>query len=70
MTPSAKLLKRAIIPDTVKLIGDGAFNGILIWHMLPVIWRIGDNVFSNCRNLDEIIIPESVKEIGCNVLWL
>jgi hypothetical protein len=72
-----KLLKRAIIPDTVKLIGDGAFNECtdLAYVKLPCdLERIGDNVFSNCRNLDEIIIPESVKEIGyeafygCNVL--
>jgi len=67
-----KQLRRVIIPDTVEIVGDGAFNECtdLIYVKLPSnLERINDNVFSNCRNLDEVVIPDSVIEIGYEAFY-
>lgn len=61
------------LPNTVKYIGDGAFNncsGLTNTNfVLPdSVKYIGDSAFYNCSGLskDVLIIPDSVKSIGSN----
>ena len=57
----------AIIPNTVSIIGDKAFEGCsgLVSVTIPTsVTRIGNLAFRNCSSLKEISIPDSVKSIG------
>lgn len=56
-----------LVPDTVTVIGDGAFKGQknIISITLPEnISSIGHYAFSGCRSLTSIEIPEKVTTIG------
>ena len=56
-----------LVPDEVKVIGDGAFkkNKLLISITLPEhLSAIGHYAFKKCINLTSIEIPESVTVIG------
>ena len=56
-----------IIPDSVTLIGGGAFKGCtgLTHVVIPdSVTKIGSEAFYYCTNLSDVIIPDSVTEIG------
>ena len=57
-----------IIPDEIKVIGDGAFNGNADVKSVEIrngtLTKIGDRAFENCTGLKKIILPYSVKNIG------
>ncbi|MDR2599417.1 MAG: leucine-rich repeat domain-containing protein [Oscillospiraceae bacterium] len=58
------------IPDSVAIIMDDAFHGIeslLSVDLGNGVIEIGNGVFSECINLTNIIIPESVAHIGAGV---
>lgn len=64
-----KELKRIMLPDTVTVIGEGAFNSC--WELEQVnipegVTAIGAHAFGACRSLKELNIPGSVKIIGNN----
>lgn len=55
------------IPDTVKVIGEGAFadNGAIYTVNIPsTVEKISYAAFSGCNHLAKINIPDSVEEIG------
>lgn len=54
------------IPDTVKIIGKGAFQSLSIESVVipNSVTHIGSYAFSYCTNLKEIAIPNSVTSIG------
>lgn len=57
----------AVIPDSVKVIGNYAFSGLknISYYKIPKnISRLGEGSFSNNKNLRLIEIPLSVKDIG------
>ncbi|MGN0528820.1 MAG: fibronectin type III domain-containing protein [Eubacterium sp.] len=58
--------KNVSIPNTVKNIGESAFNssGITSISIPSGVEGIGDNAFSNCDLLTSVTIPGSVKKIG------
>ena len=66
-----------VIPNTVKAIGDGAFdlNDYVQNVTIPnTVTKIGSKAFNNCDSLKSITIPDSVTSIGsyafcnCNAL--
>lgn len=64
-----KELKRIMLPDTIAVIGEGAFNSC--WELEQVnipegVTAIGAHAFGACRSLKELNIPGSVKIIGNN----
>lgn len=59
--------KRTIIPNSVTIIGDGAFfdcDGLTSITIPNSITRIGVGAFENCYGLTRVIIPNSVISIG------
>lgn len=59
----------AVIPDTVKIIGDSAFRGckcLTSVKMPNSLTSIGKDAFSDCTNLTIITIPNSVTFVGDN----
>ncbi len=71
------ILKSITIPDTVKTIGEEAFEycAFLKEVIIPdSVTSIGNRAFNYCTYLEEIIIPDSVTSIGigafarCNLL--
>ncbi|MCM1364028.1 MAG: leucine-rich repeat protein [Ruminococcus sp.] len=67
--PQGKTFIEYIVPNTVKMIGSGAFkdNSTLVSVILPdSITNIGTSAFYSCRNLSSITIPRTVKKIGRN----
>ena len=55
------------IPEGVRLIGDGAFNGcssLTNIEFQEVVLFIGDGAFAGCSNLTNIEIPKGVLTIG------
>ena len=58
--------KNVSIPNTIKYIGESAFNSSGITSILipSGVEIIGDNAFSNCDLLTSVTIPGNVKEIG------
>lgn len=54
------------IPDSVTVIGDGAFRGCCRLKKVKLpnsLYMIDDGVFENCESLESIVIPASVKSI-------
>jgi len=59
--------KNTIIPNTVTIIGDNAFDGLTDLTHITIpnsVTSIGHNAFHSCRALAEITIPSSVTSIG------
>ena len=64
---AAKCTGKVIIPNTVKVIGEGAFlwNGRVTSIKIPnSVKRIEEGAFFRCESLKTINIPESVTSIG------
>lgn len=60
-------IKRLVIPDSVKEIGDAAFDGCesLEEITLPAsLTEISYGMFRSCHSLKKIVIPDGVKAIG------
>ena len=60
-------LKRAIIPETITIIGANAFNacgGLTSIDIPSSVTSIGSNAFNACTSLTSIDIPNSVTSIG------
>ena len=65
-----KLLKKVILPSTIKEIGPYAFYNCLSLEevIIPETCTIiEEKAFYNCSNLKKIIIPATLKKIGENV---
>lgn len=62
-------LKRATLPDSVKLIGDRAFyfSGIETLKMGKNLVYVGEDAFNGCTNLKTMIIPN--LENYCNICF-
>ena len=74
-------IKSITLPKTVKVIGDNAFDSCVYLSKVEfkegsTIEKIGAFAFKGCSALEEIIIPDSVKNIGtcafldCNMLLI
>lgn len=60
-------LTRVVIPDTIKFVGDSAFENCKNLMYLVIgknIETIGYKSFYNCVNLRSIVLPKSLKFIG------
>jgi len=60
------------IPDSVKSIGDSAFNycqNLMNITLGNGITSIGESVFSSCTNLTEVIIPDGVTKISYGLFY-
>ena len=60
-------LKSIQMPDSLKVIGVGAFAHCLVLNTLKIgngVVEIGDRAFNDCDNLYEVYIPASVERIG------
>lgn len=65
-------VRKIIIPDTVRSVGDWAFNacGSLEEIKLPnTIRSIGESAFFGCNALKEITIPDGVKELPDSMFY-
>ncbi|MGN1095974.1 MAG: leucine-rich repeat domain-containing protein, partial [Eubacteriales bacterium] len=53
-------LSTLVLPDTLKKIGAGAFEGTAIKELVipESVEEIGDNAFANCTSLTKVTIPE------------
>ena len=63
---------RVNIPDTVKVIGDGAFMGCILMIQCDIpssVTQIGEKAFMGCQCLRNIVIPEGVTTIGDYAFW-
>lgn len=60
-----------VIPKDVEEIGESAFlNTTIISVEIPdSVTAIGDNAFSGCEDLKEVIVPASVEKVGENVFY-
>jgi hypothetical protein len=76
-----RALKKIVIPDTVEIIGSGAFVNCSFLKSISLsksssIAVIEDYAFTGCSSLHQITIPKSIKHIGrnpftgCNELFL
>jgi len=54
------------IPQTVTVIGEGAFSGCTMGAFIvpPTITKIGKEAFAYCKKFKSIFIPKSVKTVG------
>ena len=70
---SNRLLTSVVIPDSVTVIGKGAFRdceSLTNVDFPESIVVIGENAFYNCKNLTDVIIPDSVTTIEKNAFCL
>ena len=60
-----KSLKKVILPDTIEIIENGAFeeSGIEEIDIPFKVKSIPENAFKNCKNLKKVIIPNNVEII-------
>jgi len=68
--PAGKANKSYIVPDSVKTIGVGAFNGCKNLTSIDIpenVTTIGTYAFYGCSSLTNIIIPGNVTTIGNSV---
>ncbi|MCC8167745.1 MAG: leucine-rich repeat domain-containing protein, partial [Clostridiales bacterium] len=75
-----KYLEELTMPDSVNIIGHGAFIGcgmLKSVHMSPNIKRLPDScayktggVFEGCENLEEVILPESLEYLGSYAFYM
>lgn len=65
-----KLKGELVIPKSIEVIDDDAFSGCSItsldFEKPSACAEIGDRAFSDCRELTDVLIPESVVELGDN----
>ena len=62
-----KYVQAIELPDTVKRIGDGAFQNaqnLTSIKFSSALTSIGENAFENCTSLTNVTIPNSVTSIG------
>lgn len=62
-----KDVKEIFIPDTVEIIGEGAFSDCVNLERVLVpetVQIVSDTAFSGCENLKTIILPEKTSKIG------
>ncbi len=54
------------VPDSVKIIGNDAFYGCqkITKIDLNKVIKIGDDAFRSCKRIKEIVIPDTVTELG------
>ncbi|MDR1642998.1 MAG: leucine-rich repeat protein [Clostridiales bacterium] len=55
------------LPDTVTVIGYGAFSGCIALNNIVLpnsIIEIGDDAFEECSSLDNLILPANVNKLG------
>lgn len=60
------------VPNTVKVVADGAFNGCRALTRVvlsPGVKRIGERAFFTCESLASVSIPEGVERIGSEAFW-
>mgnify|MGYP002523255243 CR=1 FL=1 len=65
--PGGKSTERFLIPETVTMIQNGAFNGCSSLTEITIpesVTTIGNGAFFGCSSLTEITIPASVTSIG------
>ncbi len=70
------MLRKVIIPYTVKEIKQNAFNGNNTIEEVEFqtksgkgVTKIGDFAFANCTNLKSIVIPDTVTDIGSDAFY-
>ncbi|GEM_PF-4598371 len=64
-----------VMPDEfqgkpIKIIADGVFenNGTIMYIQLPAhLTALNNRCFANCKNLREIVMPETLKQLGADV---
>ena len=60
-------LEHIVLPNSIKKIGSGAFDGCVNLHTIEIqegITEFGDCAFSECRSLQNLLIPASLETIG------
>ena len=59
-----------VLPDAVRFVGEEAFMDSIGKHIIlpDGIEEIGDRAFAGCRNLQTILLPDSLNEIGVDIL--
>ena len=66
IAPFSEYIKRLVVEGKIRSIEEGALAGLPFERadLGNGIKRIGAKAFSDCKNLEKIIIPESVEYIG------
>ena len=69
---AGQCVRRITLPDSVTLIGAGAFSGTPFTEIaLPAgLTVLGESAFSSCDQLKEVTIPARLTAIGENVFYL
>ena len=69
---NCKNLKSAVLSNTIKKIGTGAFESCeqLTDIVIPEgVETIDDKTFRSCENLESVTLPNTVKRIGDDAFW-